>query len=52
MTIGLTQFLDQPAHQLIWMLRLPFRGDIGQYPIMNRDQSEKKQSARKESSDV
>ncbi|MCF7822362.1 MAG: sterol desaturase family protein [Mariprofundaceae bacterium] len=31
MTIGLTQFLDQPAHQLIWMLRLPFCGDMGQY---------------------
>jgi sterol desaturase/sphingolipid hydroxylase (fatty acid hydroxylase superfamily) len=34
MTIGLTQFLDQPAHQLIWMLCLPFRGDMGQYPMM------------------
>ncbi len=34
MTIGLTQFLDQPAHQLIWMLRLPFYGDMGQYPMM------------------
>lgn len=45
MTIGLTQFLDQPAHQLIWMLRLPFCGDIGQYPIMNRDQSPKKGSS-------
>jgi sterol desaturase/sphingolipid hydroxylase (fatty acid hydroxylase superfamily) len=44
MTIGLTQFLDQPAHQLIWMLRLPFCGDIGQYPIMSRDQSTTKES--------
>ncbi len=34
MTIGLAQFLDQPAHQLIWMLRLPFYGDMGQYPMM------------------
>ncbi|MDX8403901.1 MAG: sterol desaturase family protein [Mariprofundaceae bacterium] len=52
MTIGLSQFLDQPAHQLIWMLRLPFCGDVGQYPMMSCDRNEKKQSLKKESSDV
>ncbi|MES0372328.1 MAG: sterol desaturase family protein [Mariprofundaceae bacterium] len=45
MTIGLSQFLDQPAHQLIWMLRLPFCGDIGQYPIMKSDQEIKRKSS-------
>lgn len=34
MTIGLEQFQDRPAHNLNWMLRLPFTGDLGQYPIM------------------
>jgi sterol desaturase/sphingolipid hydroxylase (fatty acid hydroxylase superfamily) len=42
MTIGLTQFLDQPAHQLIWMLRLPFRGDMGEYPMMKFDHGPEK----------
>jgi len=34
MLIGLEQFQDEPAHRLAWMLRLPFTGLIGQYPIM------------------
>jgi len=34
MLIGLEQFQDRPAHRLAWMLRLPFTGLIGQYPIM------------------
>ncbi|MFC1567574.1 sterol desaturase family protein [Pseudomonadota bacterium] len=34
MLIGLEQFQDAPAHRLAWMLRLPFTGFIGQYPIM------------------
>lgn len=34
MTIGLSQFQQQPTHALGWMLRLPFTGDLGQYPIL------------------
>jgi len=34
MLIGLEQFQDEPAHRLKWMLRLPFTGFLGQYPIM------------------
>jgi len=34
MLIGLEQFQDEPTYRLKWMLRLPFTGFIGQYPIM------------------
>lgn len=34
MTIGLEQFQNEPTHRILWMLRLPFTGDMGQYPIM------------------
>ncbi|MDT8377182.1 MAG: sterol desaturase family protein [Mariprofundaceae bacterium] len=34
MLIGLEQFQDMPAHRLAWMLRLPFTGFMGQYPMM------------------
>jgi len=34
MTIGLSQFLQEPAHRITWMLRLPFTGNVGQYPII------------------
>jgi len=38
MTIGLNQFQSAPTEQLIWMLRLPFDGQIGQYPMIKRRQ--------------
>jgi len=31
MTIGLTQYQDQPTHSLFWMLRLPFISSGGEY---------------------
>ncbi len=34
MTIGLKQFQKQPTYRLFWMLRLPFHGSTGQYPMM------------------
>ncbi|MDQ6996907.1 MAG: sterol desaturase family protein [Mariprofundus sp.] len=34
MTIGLEHLQTAPTHQLGFMLRLPFGGDIGQYPIL------------------
>ncbi len=34
MTIGLQQFQTAPTERLVWMLRLPFVGEIGQYPMM------------------
>jgi len=37
MTIGLSQFQHAPAHTLSWMLRLPFSGEMGQYPILKTD---------------
>jgi len=46
MTIGLKQFLDQPSHRLLWMLRLPFAGSVGQYPMMNSGRE--KQGGRNE----
>jgi len=39
MTIGLRQFQNQPAHRLGWMLRLPFTGDMGQYPILGSNEN-------------
>lgn len=39
MTIGLNQFQSQPTGRLLWMLRLPFVGEIGQYPMMKGKQS-------------
>lgn len=39
MTIGLHQFQSQPTGRLLWMLRLPFVGEIGQYPMMKGKQS-------------
>jgi len=36
MTIGLTQFRDERADHLHWMLALPFLGSVGNYPV-NRD---------------
>ncbi|ATX81104.1 Sterol desaturase/sphingolipid hydroxylase, fatty acid hydroxylase superfamily [Mariprofundus ferrinatatus] len=36
MTIGLTQLQHAPTHSLAFMLRLPFQGDLGQYPSSNR----------------
>jgi len=38
MTIGLSQFQDKPTHRFGWMLRLPFTGDMGQYPILKSDE--------------
>jgi len=34
MTIGLNQFQSAPTERLVWMLRLPFVGEIGQYPMI------------------
>jgi len=39
MTIGLHQFQSEPTNRLLWMLRLPFVGEIGQYPMMKGNQS-------------
>ncbi len=36
MTIGLTQFQDRTRQSLLWMLVLPFTGDIGDYPRRDR----------------
>jgi len=43
MTIGLTQFQQQPTYRLDWMLALPFVGKIGQYPWLNRTSGEQKE---------
>lgn len=34
MTIGLEDLQQQPTHALVYMLRLPFRKPLGQYPIL------------------
>jgi sterol desaturase/sphingolipid hydroxylase (fatty acid hydroxylase superfamily) len=36
MTIGLAQLQDERVEWLLWMLVLPFLGDIGDYPINRR----------------
>jgi len=36
MTIGLEHLQAAPTHQLGYMLRLPFDGEIGQYPIFRK----------------
>lgn len=38
MTIGLQQFQSQPTGRFVWMLRLPFVGEIGEYPMMKEVQ--------------
>ena len=38
MTIGLNQFQAESTERLIWMLRLPFVGKMGQYPMMKGSQ--------------
>jgi sterol desaturase/sphingolipid hydroxylase (fatty acid hydroxylase superfamily) len=44
MTIGLNQFQAEPTHNLFWMLRLPFGGEIGQYPIMRAQKREEERN--------
>jgi sterol desaturase/sphingolipid hydroxylase (fatty acid hydroxylase superfamily) len=39
MTIGLEHLQSAPTHKLGFMLRLPFNGDIGQYPIFKHQKS-------------
>ena len=39
MTIGLEHLQSAPTHRLGFMLRLPFNGDIGQYPIFKHQKS-------------
>lgn len=41
MSIGLEATQQAPTHNLIYMLRLPFQGDLSQYP--NSDQQQEKQ---------
>ena len=36
MVIGLEHLQDAPTHHLGFMLRLPFSGNIGQYPMLNK----------------
>jgi len=36
MTIGLEHLQDAPTHRIGYMLRLPFVGDIGQYPRLKK----------------
>ncbi len=38
MTIGLEHLQTAPTHKLGFMLRLPFSGDIGQYPILENQE--------------
>ena len=38
MVIGLEHLQSAPTHNLVFMLRLPFDGDIGQYPILGREE--------------
>jgi len=38
MTIGLEHLQSAPTHRLGFMLRLPFSGDIGQYPILKNQE--------------
>lgn len=45
MTIGLDQFQSEPTGRLLWMLRLPFIGEIGQYPMMKGPSVEGNQSS-------
>jgi sterol desaturase/sphingolipid hydroxylase (fatty acid hydroxylase superfamily) len=44
MTIGLSQFRDERARRLHWMLLLPFVGQTGNYPV-NRDKLEEGQNS-------
>jgi len=39
MTIGLEHLQSAPTHRLAFMLRLPFNGDVGQYPIFKHQKS-------------
>ncbi|WP_238701276.1 sterol desaturase family protein [Mariprofundus erugo] len=36
MVIGLAHLQQAPTHTLLYMLRLPFSGEIGQYPMLHR----------------
>ena len=38
MVIGLEHLQSAPTHNLVFMLRLPLGGDIGQYPILAREE--------------
>ncbi|MFQ5345538.1 MAG: sterol desaturase family protein [Mariprofundus sp.] len=42
MTIGLEHLQTAPTHQLGFMLRLPFGGDIGQYPILKHRKNQRR----------
>jgi len=42
MTIGLEHLQKAPTHKLGFMLRLPFGGDIGQYPILKHQKNQRR----------